>query len=1643
MKMIFVFFLLTCSILPQHITGTGSLVDPYVIYTAANFDSIRHMSARLSETKYFKLGNDINFASYGNFKPIRDFRSNLDGQGYTISNVSINQSVIGQSVANQNSRLMEYNGFGIFRKLRNASIKNLNLVNINISVVDSLPVFTRATLDDQNPVYDSCLAIKNIYAQYATLNDIYCGILAGKVQSTVTISGVRVLNSTLSVRALGRTYAGGLIGGAIPGEPTIQSVVDYPATITHCSIKNTSVESSIVDVTAYNNNICAAGLMGQADCYGSDYTRFDKCFTDDITVLINSNMQLPGNTSNHFSTIRNIYGSGFINTRELPSGQGGFSGYVAKNCYAQGTVIIQQTGNYTYTSYAAGFISNLCYAENTSNNISSSPENENLLSTLWSWLDTRSVINCYSAVTLINTDGYRGGFCANYSGGAERSCFFDYQVAGVPNASVTGYIGNAIKSKTTTEMKTQAAFTGFFDFNEVWNIDIDYPDFNNLNVVSHISGAGTIDNPYIIYNAADLDSMRYVSSTGNGADDPYIVLGNDISFSNDSVFYPLIKADFLTSNGEYIPFVYEIYKLNGNGHILSDYTSTRGSLFANPELSNITFRNFHITSTLSNPSERAGYSAILSRVNGVFDSVKVRASSLTVTVTDSAYQANIGTFAGESTENISGSSADTVTITVNVSGNVRSKIGGLAGLTSGKLFRSSFSGDIIINSDRKNTTAAGLAGESTYQVADCFSKGSISAGDSVQAAGFIYSAKSVNTSYSAMFIYSSLTAQGFTAEGVNQKPVILKSYYDYSRSPISTEYGGAAKDSLQMRSQSAYSGFDFYSTWLIDGTNEGYPYFRAVPDTSIPADTVILCTGANNYTCGQGTADEPYIICSVGGLDSVRYFPTAYFELGRNIDLTGVAWVPLPEFNGVFDGKNYTIKKLTIDGTMTNRYTALFSYLGTGGQLKNIILDSVYINVTTPYTGDYGYLAGLAAYAIGDSITNCHLTNSVIKLYSSIFFHGVTLGGLVAKSTEPINNCSARKDSIIYVGHSSSNYGGIGAICGNSLNTTINNSFVDSCYIKFDRNQSTDAVSAITYFGDLNNCYTINSTVENPSNYYTMPFSGGNLTNCYAANVNLITQSDSCCIMANPFVEKSFANVFFDSSTVNSTREFTGVTARTNAQMKSSGTYTAWDLINTWDINSGINSGFPYLKKVPLIYLSTESVVLLYPNGNESFRTGNIISVRWNYRNSSCSQVQDTFSVYYSLDAGITKRLIGKTISNTYFWTVPDSFTTKGRVYISSENDFFSSDISDNSFEIAPDRAVIEILSPLNSSLNITEGTTVPVTFYSLLVDSSNVYFSQDSSNYYLIEKGVITNPGDGIYPDTTVYNWHITQPLAAGKIYLKIKNSYDLNNVSVYDSSDFIFRGERGRQTGTVQFQSDYRWTNFFVYNDTLWTAYYYAYAYGWYDYQDRFGLSKYVPDSAKFIIDAEGNYPNSAYYPSQQLYTGSGLNFYLYNNQKSFYGYTPANYTPFVRTIKGTRVNSIPPVTSLPVNSTNYNDVVTYNGWEYTLYNSGYIYAKNLLDNTTRLYADIHNITRIDPAKAAIFGFDEKIFLSNSPYKGMLDISNNISLPAGTIVYSIPSLAAPVNDAEDTVIAFTSVTAKRNYFRGIYPNAILRVRK
>ena len=127
---------------------------------------------------------------------------------------------------------------------------------------------------------------------------------------------------------------------------------------------------------------------------------------------------------------------------------------------------------------------------------------------------------------------------------------------------------------------------------------------------------------------------------------------------------------------------------------------------------------------------------------------------------------------------------------------------------------------------------------------------------------------------------------------------------------------------------------------------------------------------------GQGN----YTVTSAEGLKAVADIANngnlgINITLTENINLTDMEWTPIGTnynnaYTGIFDGNGKTITGLTVTGS--DQYAGLFGRIGSGGTVKNVVLEGVQITSDN----SLGSVGGVAGYSYGN-IEYCSVSGSV------------------------------------------------------------------------------------------------------------------------------------------------------------------------------------------------------------------------------------------------------------------------------------------------------------------------------------------------------------------------------------------------------------------------------------------------------------------------------------------------------------------------------------------------------------------------------------------------------------------------------------------------------------------------------------------
>lgn len=278
---------------------------------------------------------------------------------------------------------------------------------------------------------------------------------------------------------------------------------------------------------------------------------------------------------------------------------------------------------------------------------------------------------------------------------------------------------------------------------------------------------------------------------------------------------------------------------------------------------------------------------------------------------------------------------------------------------------------------------------------------------------------------------------------------------------------------------------------------------------------------------GQGN----YIVTTAEGLKAVADIANngnlgINITLTENINLTDMEWTPIGTnynnaYTGIFDGNGHTITGLTVTGS--DQYAGLFGRIGSGGTVKNVVLEGVQItsdNSLGSVGGVAGYsygnieycsvsgsvsvsgisdVGGVVGYQVGGSITGCSSSATVKGTQRAGGMAGVTNSGA------SLTGCYATGD--VTVENDGTNNSHAGGVVGYNGGGTLTACYATGSVTGIG--SGTIYVGGVTgsnNLGILTACYHAKGTVNGPAgttggvagrNFKDSMFGGGIITACY------------------------------------------------------------------------------------------------------------------------------------------------------------------------------------------------------------------------------------------------------------------------------------------------------------------------------------------------------------------------------------------------------------------------------------------------------------------------------------------------------------------------------------------------------------------
>lgn len=461
---------LLAAITPVHANfagGDGSAQNPFLVSTLEQLQSIRGSS----NSAHFRLINNIDAsatAGWNNgqgFDPVGWFNGVFDGNGYTISNLTINRP------SSSNVALFSTTGSG-------AILKNVRFHNASITggarsaILVGTLAGSASNVRTNGNVTGSGIA-GGVAAQMdgGSLTDCHANVV---IQSGGSIVGGllgynnqgNVSNCTAAGTVSGQSNTGGLIGnnqGNVNNSHTNTQVNGSGNNVgglvgfnNNGNIDNCHADGSV----GGNSNV--GGLIGLNGYAGSLISNSHSTAT--VSGQSNDIGGLIGHNNN--GIIEGCYSTGGVSGTTNVGGLVGFSGYgssVIRLSYS--TSSVQPASGGGNRNQFGGLVGDLhsgtvenCFARGDVYG------NNRVGGLIGQMTSSATVINSYSTGAVNPDAGQAGGLVGRNQGSSVTNSFWDTQTSGF--SSSDGGTG-----RNTQQMKTQSTFANAgWDFNAIWGI---------------------------------------------------------------------------------------------------------------------------------------------------------------------------------------------------------------------------------------------------------------------------------------------------------------------------------------------------------------------------------------------------------------------------------------------------------------------------------------------------------------------------------------------------------------------------------------------------------------------------------------------------------------------------------------------------------------------------------------------------------------------------------------------------------------------------------------------------------------------------------------------------------------------------------------------------------------------------------------------------------------------------------------------------------------------------------------------------------------------------------------------------------------------------------------------------------------------
>jgi len=187
-----------------HITGSGTSIDPYLLYDAQDVDSIRYLGLN---NKYYELANDIDLLSISEFVPIPNDNNpgtfSLEGNGHTLYGLKQTEGVYSGSQQAYSIGMFAGKTAGTFR-VNNLVVDNYRIEKTTVTNISTI-YFSGALLVaflQNTEIQLTNITVKNSSLRFSNNpttfpSQSYMGLIVGRANATGVAGKVSYIRNCL------------------------------------------------------------------------------------------------------------------------------------------------------------------------------------------------------------------------------------------------------------------------------------------------------------------------------------------------------------------------------------------------------------------------------------------------------------------------------------------------------------------------------------------------------------------------------------------------------------------------------------------------------------------------------------------------------------------------------------------------------------------------------------------------------------------------------------------------------------------------------------------------------------------------------------------------------------------------------------------------------------------------------------------------------------------------------------------------------------------------------------------------------------------------------------------------------------------------------------------------------------------------------------------------------------------------------------------------------------------------------------------------------------------------------------------------------------------------------------------------------